>query len=65
MLARTSHNKAEEVIAQAEEELVLARLIRRGADKDLVQAQKTIEDLTGKLAMLLKTRKLCGSLFGQ
>jgi len=51
MLARTSHNKAEEVIAQAEEELVLARLIRRGADRDLVQAQKTIEDLTDKLAM--------------
>ena len=49
-LARTSHNKAEEVITQAEEELVLARLIRRGADRDLVQAQRTIEDLTGKLA---------------
>ena len=50
MLARTSHNKAEEVIAQAEEELALAKLIRHGADRDLVQAQKTIEDLTGKLA---------------
>ena len=50
MLARTSHNKVEEVITQAEEELTLAKLIRRGADRDLVQAQKTIEDLTGKLA---------------
>ena len=50
-LAQTSHNKAEEVIAQAEEELMLAKLIRRGADRDLVQAQKTVEDLTGKLAM--------------
>ena len=29
---------------------MLAKLIRRGADRDLVQAQKTVEDLTGKLA---------------
>ena len=48
-LARTNHNRAEEVITRAEEELVLAKLIRRGADRDLVQAQKTIEDLSGKL----------------
>ena len=53
-LARTSHNKAEEVITQVEEELALAKLIRRGADRDLVQAQKTIEDLTGKLATATK-----------
>jgi len=45
-----SHNKVEEVITHAEEELALAKLIRRGADRDLVQAQKTIEDLSGKLA---------------
>ena len=50
-LVCTSHNKAEEVITQAKEELALAKLIRRGADRDLVQAQKTVEDLTGKLAM--------------
>ena len=49
-LARNSHNRAEEVIIHAEEELTLAKLIRRGADRDLVQVQKTIEDLTGKLA---------------
>ena len=49
-LVRTNHNRAEEVITQAEEELTLAKLIRRGADRDLVQAQKTIEVLTGKLA---------------
>ena len=48
-LVRTSHNKAEEVITHAEEKLVLAKLIRRGADKDLMQAQKTIEDLSGRL----------------
>ena len=49
-LVHSSHNKAEEVITRAEEELALAKLIRRGADRDLVQAQKTIEDLSGKLA---------------
>ena len=48
--ARNSHNRAEEVITRAEEELALDKLIRRGADRDLVQAQKTIEVLTGKLA---------------
>ena len=47
---RNSHNRAEEVITHAEEELALAKLIRRGANRDLVQVQKTIEDLTGKLA---------------
>ena len=50
-LVRTNHNKAEEVITRAKEELVLAKLIRHGADRDLVQAQKTIEAMTGKLAM--------------
>ena len=50
-LVRTNHNKAEEVITRAEEELMLAKLIRRGADRDLMQAQKTIQDLTGRLAM--------------
>ena len=35
-LARNSHNRAEEVITRAEEELALAKLIRRGADRDLV-----------------------------
>ena len=50
ILVRSNHNKAEEVITRAEEELALAKLIRRGADRDLVQVQKTVEDLTGKLA---------------
>ena len=49
-LVRTNHNRAEEVITRAEEELVLTKFIRRGADRDIVQAQKTIEVLTGKLA---------------
>ena len=35
-LARTNHNRAEEVITRAKEELALAKLTRRGADRDLV-----------------------------
>ena len=50
-LVRTNHNQAEEVITRVEEELTLSKLIRRGADRDLMQAQKTIQDLTGRLAM--------------
>ena len=45
-----SNHKAREVTTRDEEELVLAKLIRHGADRDLVQAQKTVEALTGKLA---------------
>ena len=51
--ARNSHNRAEEVITRAEE-LALAKLIRHGADRDLVQAQKTIQDLSGKLVTTTK-----------
>ena len=40
---RNSHNRAEEVITCAEEELTLAKLIRRGADRDLVQVQKLLK----------------------
>ena len=36
ILVRNSHNRAEEVITRDEEELALAKLIRRGADRDLV-----------------------------
>ena len=36
ILVRNSHNRAEEVIIHAVEELALAKLIRRGADRDLV-----------------------------
>ena len=64
-LVRSSHNKADEVITHAEEELALAKLIRRGADRDLVQAQKTIEDCLASWRRLLKTRKLCGNPFVQ
>ena len=43
ILVRSNHNKAEEVITHAEEELALAKLIRRGADRDLVQVQKLLK----------------------
>ena len=37
-LVRTNHNKAEEAITRAKEELALAKLIRHGADRDLMHA---------------------------
>ena len=57
ILVHNSHNRAEEVITHAEEELALAKLIRCGADRDLVEVQKTVEDLTGKLAMVTENWK--------
>jgi hypothetical protein len=51
ILVRNNHNRAEEVITRAEEDLALAKLIMRGADRDLVQVQKTVEDLSQKLAV--------------
>ena len=38
-----SHNRAEEVITHAEEELALAKLIRRGADKVLCRSKKLLK----------------------
>jgi hypothetical protein len=37
ILVHSNHNRAEEVIIRAKEELALAKLIRRGANRDLVQ----------------------------
>jgi hypothetical protein len=51
IFVRNNHNRAEEVITHAKEEVALAKLIRHGADRDLVQVKKTIKVLTGKLAM--------------
>ena len=64
-LVHSSHNKAEEVITHAEEELALAKLIRHGADRDLVQAQKLLKTCLASCRRLLKTRKLCGNPFVQ
>jgi len=49
VIVRSKHNRAEEVIERAEGELASTKLIRRGANRDLVQAKKSIEDLTAKL----------------
>jgi nitrate reductase assembly molybdenum cofactor insertion protein NarJ len=51
ILVHNNHNRAEEVITRAEEELALAKLIQHGADRDLMQVQKIIEDLSQKLAV--------------
>jgi len=64
-LVRTSHNKVEEVTTRAEEELALAKLIRRGADKDLVQAQKLLKTCLGSWRRLLKIGTFCGNPFIQ
>ena len=61
-LVRSSHNKAEEVITHAEEEVALAKLIRRGADRDLVQAQKLLKACLGSWRRLLKIGTFCGNL---
>jgi hypothetical protein len=40
-LVLSEYNRAKEVTERVEEGLALARLIRHGADRDLVQAKKT------------------------
>jgi predicted RNase H-like nuclease (RuvC/YqgF family) len=47
---QSSHNRVEEVKARVEEELTRVQLIRLGADRDLMQGMKTIEDLSKRLA---------------
>jgi uncharacterized protein (DUF3084 family) len=47
---RSEHNQTTEVNERTEEQLALARLIRRGADRDLVQSLKLVQDLTTKLS---------------
>jgi hypothetical protein len=54
VLVQSNHSRVEEVIIQAKEDLALAKLIQRGADRDLVQVQKIVEVLNGKLAMATK-----------
>jgi hypothetical protein len=45
---RLEHNRAEQVMDHAKEELAQARLIRRRADWDLFQALKSVEELTAR-----------------
>jgi translation initiation factor 2B subunit (eIF-2B alpha/beta/delta family) len=51
---RSKHNELEEVTQRASEELAHAKLIRRSADQDLVQALKSIKDLTAELGATRK-----------
>lgn len=45
-MVKVEHNRAEEVTTHSEEVIDAARMIRRGADRDLLQAQVSIRDLT-------------------
>jgi hypothetical protein len=51
ILVCSNDNRAEEVKSCAEEELTHAQLIRLGADWDLVQRMKAIDDLSKKLVV--------------
>jgi hypothetical protein len=51
ILVHSNHKRAKEVKTHAKEELARAQLIRLGADRDLVQGMKTIDDLSKKLAV--------------
>ena len=42
---RTKHNQTEEVTEWASEELAWAKLIKRGDDRDLMQALKSVTDM--------------------
>jgi hypothetical protein len=64
-IVQSEYNWVEEVIEHAEEELALARLIRHGANQDLVQAKKTIEDLTRNWRWLQRIGMPCGNLFAR
>jgi hypothetical protein len=46
---RSKRNELEEVTERASEELARAKLIRRSADQDLVQALKSVKGLTTEL----------------
>jgi iron-sulfur cluster repair protein YtfE (RIC family) len=48
-ILRSKYNELEEVTEWVSEELARTKLIRRGADQDLVQALKSIKDLTTEL----------------
>ena len=42
---RTKHNKTEEVTEWASEELARPKLIKRGANRDMMQALKSVTDM--------------------
>ena len=46
---RTKHIQTKEVTEQASEELARAKLIKRGADQDLMEALKSVNDMKAQL----------------
>ena len=46
---RTQHNQSKEVTERASKELARAKLIKRGADRDLMQALKSVNDMKAQL----------------
>ena len=46
---RTKHNQTEEVTKWASEDLARAKLIKWGADRDLMQALKSVNDMKAQL----------------
>ena len=46
---RTKHNQTKEVTEQESEELARAKLIKRGTDRDLMQALKSVTDMKAQL----------------
>ena len=45
----TKHNQTKEVTERASEELARAKLIKRGADHDLMQSLKSVTDMKTQL----------------
>ena len=46
---RTKHNQTDEVTEQVSEELAQAKLIKRGADRDMMKALKSVIDMKAQL----------------
>ena len=46
---RTKHNQTKEVTERVSEELTQSKLIKRGADRDLMQALKSVNDMKAQL----------------
>ena len=55
---RTQHNQAKEVTELASEELTRAKLIKRGADHDLMQALKSMTDMKAQLERAQSERNM-------
>ena len=52
----TKHNQTKEVTERASEELARAKLIKRGADHDVIQALKSVNDMKAQLERVQSER---------